>query len=176
MAPPLARPERGHPELARSVADHPVTRLVDGDGYRRWAAFAPREERIVAYADKRAAPAARVDGRALRLVAPAPPGAWDATPTDGPSGRAPTGSKRTSVARPGSPGGGPAPALDGQPRCRPRARDGPATTVPLALLWGDDDLRAARAVDRYRPRSQPRAAASRWSAGWCAATPARPQT
>lgn len=44
----------GHPELARAVAGHPVTRIVDGDGYRRWAAFATREERIVAYADKRA--------------------------------------------------------------------------------------------------------------------------
>jgi hypothetical protein len=44
----------GHPELARAVAGHPVTRLADGDGYRRWAAFASREERIVAYADKRA--------------------------------------------------------------------------------------------------------------------------
>jgi HD domain len=44
----------GHPELARAVAGHPVTRLVDGDVYRRWAAFATREERIVAYADKRA--------------------------------------------------------------------------------------------------------------------------
>ena len=44
----------GHAELARPVAAHPVTRLVDGDAYRRWAAFATREERIVAYADKRA--------------------------------------------------------------------------------------------------------------------------
>jgi HD superfamily phosphodiesterase len=44
----------GHPELARSVAAHPVTRLVDGERYRRWAAFASREERVVAYADKRA--------------------------------------------------------------------------------------------------------------------------
>ena len=45
---------RGHPELARAVAAHPVTRLVDGERYRRWAAFAGREERVVAYADKRA--------------------------------------------------------------------------------------------------------------------------
>jgi hypothetical protein len=45
----------GHPELARAVAAHPVTRLVDGERYRRWSAFASREERIVAYADKRAA-------------------------------------------------------------------------------------------------------------------------
>jgi hypothetical protein len=44
----------GHPELARAVAGHPVTRLADGHRYRRWAAFASREERIVAYADKRA--------------------------------------------------------------------------------------------------------------------------
>jgi putative nucleotidyltransferase with HDIG domain len=44
----------GHPELRRAVAHHPVTRLADGDDYRRWAAFASREERIVAYADKRA--------------------------------------------------------------------------------------------------------------------------
>jgi HD superfamily phosphodiesterase len=44
----------GHPELARAVAAHPVTRLIDGERYRRWAAFASREERVVAYADKRA--------------------------------------------------------------------------------------------------------------------------
>jgi hypothetical protein len=44
----------GHGELARAVASHPVTRLRDGEGFRRWAAFASREERIVAYADKRA--------------------------------------------------------------------------------------------------------------------------
>jgi HD superfamily phosphodiesterase len=44
----------GHPELARAVASHPLTRLADRDRYRRWAAFASREERIVAYADKRA--------------------------------------------------------------------------------------------------------------------------
>lgn len=46
--------ERGHPELARLVAGHPVTRLADGDAFRRWAAFASREERVIAYADKRA--------------------------------------------------------------------------------------------------------------------------
>ena len=44
----------GHPELARAVAGHPVTRMLDGERYRRWAAFASREERIVAYADRRA--------------------------------------------------------------------------------------------------------------------------
>jgi HD superfamily phosphodiesterase len=44
----------GHGELARPVASHPVTRLLDGEMHRRWAAVASREERIVAYADKRA--------------------------------------------------------------------------------------------------------------------------
>ena len=43
----------GHAELARAVANHPVTRLADEERYRRWSAFATREERIVAYADKR---------------------------------------------------------------------------------------------------------------------------
>jgi hypothetical protein len=44
----------GHPELARCVASHPVTRLAEAERFRHWAAFASREERIVAYADKRA--------------------------------------------------------------------------------------------------------------------------
>ncbi len=47
--------EQGHAELARLVANHPVGRLVDEERYRTWSAFASREERIVAYADKRAA-------------------------------------------------------------------------------------------------------------------------
>jgi hypothetical protein len=48
----LAR--QGHPELGRLVANHPVTRLAEGEVFRRWAAFPSREERVVAYADKRA--------------------------------------------------------------------------------------------------------------------------
>jgi len=48
----LAR--RGHPELGPAVAAHPVTRLIDAERYRAWAADASPEERIVAYADKRA--------------------------------------------------------------------------------------------------------------------------
>ena len=43
----------GHPELARAVASHPVSRLLEDDATRR-APFGSREERIVAYADKRA--------------------------------------------------------------------------------------------------------------------------
>ena len=58
--------KQGYPELARSVAAHPVTRLADGDAYRRWAAFASREERIVAYADKRAGQ--RLESMAARFA------------------------------------------------------------------------------------------------------------
>ena len=57
---------RGHPELARAVAAHPVTRLVDAERYRRWAAFASREERVVAYADKRAGQ--RLESMATRFA------------------------------------------------------------------------------------------------------------
>jgi putative nucleotidyltransferase with HDIG domain len=46
--------QRGYPELARAVAAHPITRLLDADRYGRWNGVATREERIVAYADKRA--------------------------------------------------------------------------------------------------------------------------
>jgi HD superfamily phosphodiesterase len=56
----------GHPELARAAAGHPVTRLVDGERYRRWAAFASREERVVAYADKRAGQ--RLESMATRFA------------------------------------------------------------------------------------------------------------
>ena len=69
---------RGHGELARAVAAHPVTRLADGDRYRRWAAFASREERIVAYADKRAGQRLEsVDARFASWLRRYP-GSWDA--------------------------------------------------------------------------------------------------
>jgi hypothetical protein len=68
---------QGHPELARLVASHPVTRLVDGEAFRRWAAFASREERIVAYADKRAGQ--RLESMDARFASwdRRYPGAWD---------------------------------------------------------------------------------------------------
>lgn len=44
----------GFAELARPVAAHPVTRLFDAERYGRWSGVASREERIVAYSDKRA--------------------------------------------------------------------------------------------------------------------------
>jgi hypothetical protein len=75
----------GHGELAWAVAGHPVTRLRDGERFRRWAAFASREERIVAYADKRAGQ--RLESMDSRFAswrrrypptrAPESTGAWD---------------------------------------------------------------------------------------------------
>jgi hypothetical protein len=56
----------GYGELGRIVAAHPVTRLLDEERYRRWAAFASREERIVAYADKRAGQ--RLESMAARFA------------------------------------------------------------------------------------------------------------
>jgi putative nucleotidyltransferase with HDIG domain len=47
--------QRGFGELAAAVAGHPVTRLADDGHYRHWVEGATLEERIVAYADKRAA-------------------------------------------------------------------------------------------------------------------------
>jgi predicted hydrolase (HD superfamily) len=68
---------RGHPELARAVAGHPVTRLGDEARYRTWAAFASREERIVAYADKRAGQ--RLESMDARFASwrRRYPGGWD---------------------------------------------------------------------------------------------------
>lgn len=81
----LAR--QGCGELGRSVASHPVTRLLDSEAYERWAAFASREERIVAYADKRAGQRLEsMDGRfeswRRRYADPATDGR-DATRNDG---------------------------------------------------------------------------------------------
>lgn len=44
----------GHGELARAVSSHSITRLLDEERFQHWTAYASREERIVAYADKRA--------------------------------------------------------------------------------------------------------------------------
>ncbi len=68
---------RDHGELARAVAGHPVTRLVDETGYERWSALASREERIVAYADKRAGQ--RLESMAERFLSwnRRYPGSWD---------------------------------------------------------------------------------------------------
>ena len=46
--------QRGHSELGRSVEDHPITRLLDGGWFETWLRESRPEDRIVAYADKRA--------------------------------------------------------------------------------------------------------------------------
>lgn len=70
--------DRGHGELARAVACHPVTGLADAERYRRWSAFASREERVVAYADKRAGQ--RLESMAERFASwqRRYPDGWDA--------------------------------------------------------------------------------------------------
>ena len=86
----------GHGELARAVEGHPVTRLAEGERFRRWAAFASHEERIVAYADKRAGQRLEpMDARFAswrRRYPPGPtagsPGAWDAATFDAVRARA----------------------------------------------------------------------------------------
>lgn len=45
--------QQGHPELAPAVDTHPVGRLV-GQPYAAWVATTTLEQRLVAYADKRA--------------------------------------------------------------------------------------------------------------------------
>ena len=46
--------ENGFGELAGAVASHPVTRLADDEHWAVWSRMATVEERVVAYADKRA--------------------------------------------------------------------------------------------------------------------------
>lgn len=46
--------ERGYAELAPAVAHHPATLLGNDVRYTAWVALAGLEERVVAYADKRA--------------------------------------------------------------------------------------------------------------------------
>jgi HD superfamily phosphodiesterase len=82
----------GHAELARAVANHPVTRLADADRYRRWSAFATREERIVAYADKRCGQ--RLESMAERFAS------WERrfpVATDGAEEERPARSRRDDV-------------------------------------------------------------------------------
>jgi predicted hydrolase (HD superfamily) len=69
---------QGHPELSRAVENHPVTKLVDGEAFGRWTAFATREERIVAYADKRAGQ--ELESMADRFAS------WERRYPDGPTG------------------------------------------------------------------------------------------
>jgi hypothetical protein len=84
----LAR--RGHPELAPAVAAHPVTRLLDADAAEAWLASATVDERLVAYADKRAGQ--RLEPMAARFAS------WRRRFPDGP-GSAAEGGWDEAVAR-----------------------------------------------------------------------------
>ena len=164
----------GHPELARPVAGHPVTRLVDGEAHRRWAAFASREERIVAYADKRAGQ--HLESMAARFASWAPtlPGDLGRTRPGARSTRARRAWRPTSVApRASRPAIGRSAALD---RCAPSGPHAPRAAgtagrmiAPLLYIWGDDDLIAGRLVERFERGARRRSSAVRWSAGTCAA-------
>ncbi len=154
----------GHPELGRAVANHPVTRLGDEVAYRKWAGFASREERIVAYADKRAAQrlepmAARFDRwrrRHLLVVKDGHAEGWDESEMRTiwlravrlerdvcrAAGVEPDEVGQAPLDRRGL-AGGPRASACGRRETRPRV-----TASPLAYLWGDDELSAGRAVDR----------------------------
>ena len=100
--------------------------------------------------------APRVDGRALRYLAPPLSAAGHGRPDRRLGSRRPRGSAR--LRRPprggclprgrGGAGRCQAARLD---RCRApgRPREGHMTTPALAFFWGDDELSAARAVDRF---------------------------
>lgn len=60
----------GFGELSGAVASHPVTRLADDGHYAVWSRTATVEERVVAYADKRAKQdLVSMDDRFLRWIA-----------------------------------------------------------------------------------------------------------
>jgi putative nucleotidyltransferase with HDIG domain len=46
--------DMGHGELADAIVGHPVTKLADDEHYAVWSRSATVDERVVAYADKRA--------------------------------------------------------------------------------------------------------------------------
>jgi hypothetical protein len=70
--------DRGHPELGPAVAGHPVSRLENAKAVERWLQEASLEERLVAYADKRAGQ--RLEPMAARFASWARryPDGWDA--------------------------------------------------------------------------------------------------
>ena len=182
---------QGHPELARAVAAHPVTRLLDGEAYKRWSSFASREERIVAYADKRAAQ--RLESMDARFaswrqryprvsVADGQDAGWEDDALKAVRRRADR--LEADVCR----AAGIEPSEVGQSALDGRGAQGRAsggrhmTTSPLLYVWGDDDLSLGRTVDRfaealaYRGRDAARAlgpARARWpaAAAHLAATP-----
>ena len=156
----------GYPELGRAVQNHPVTRLADETRYRQWAAFASREERIVAYADKRATQRlVSMDERFadwLRRHRQHRPGGRPARPhprraprvrrvrrgrRPAERGRAAALDERGAAGRPGS--SRPAGGTRERDRMSPPA---PAPTAPLAYFFGDDVFSIERAAAAFGRR------------------------
>ena len=70
--------ERGYPELAPVVRDHPVTRL-ESPSFDAWLAEAPLEALIVAYADKRGGQHLETMDQRFGSWRRRYPSGWDAT-------------------------------------------------------------------------------------------------
>ena len=137
-----ARP-RGAWAVGRAPPDHPTARRrLVRDVAPRVATRGPDR----GLCGQARPPAARVPRRSLRIVAPTPLGRGTATPRPrSAAGRQARGG-RVRGGR-GPPGGGPAAALDGRRLQGRGSAMSPAAPPSVALLWGDDDLATARAVD-----------------------------
>ena len=128
-----------------SVEHHPITRLLDGGWFETWLRESRPEDRIVAYADKRARQRlVSLDDRFASWRRRHP--GWDGDAEAEVRRRAGRLEEVVCEAA-GVPGGGPPAALDGRRLQGRGSAMSPAAPPSVALLWGDDDLATARAVD-----------------------------
>ena len=119
-----------------AVAAHPVTRLADNEHYATWARAATVEERVVAYADKRAMAGPGLDGRAIRaLDREARRHGRDASRAS----TAPRFSRRASAPRPGSNRTRSSGCAGPKPRLRSATAE--IDPLPARLLLGRGRLR-----------------------------------
>ena len=106
--------QRGHEELAPAVEDHTITRTLDGAWFETWLRESRPEDRIVAYADRRARQRlVSVDDR-FATWRRRHPGSWDADTEGDVRRRAGRLEDVVCEAAGDPPGGGAAPALDGR--------------------------------------------------------------
>ena len=138
--------ERHHAELGPSVEHHPITRTARRGLVRDVAPRVATRGPDRGLRGQARSPAARFPRRALRHVAPTPPAAGTATPRPRCAG-GPANSRRSCATRPGSARRRSGGCAGRPPRSGPRRRMSPAAPPSVALLWGDDDLATARAVD-----------------------------
>ena len=155
----LAHPAWGTRSWPAPSPSHPVTRLLDGERYQRWAAFASREERIVAYADKRAGQ--RLESMDARFASwrrrypnltdgDRQVAGWDDAALRAVRARAARLEADVCQAA------GVAPAdvrrLAWTGRRAPRRGGTRMTTVPIAYVWGDDEYAIERTVGDFARR------------------------